>query len=168
MFAAVSAHAPGGGRALSRFVAQARPAEALPADEELAAHAPATRCLGGGRQKGRLQHHLSIDHLEDDRLDPDAWCHIKHAAHARGVPPLRYVREGSARGQAAAALPPQMRARAPPANTISIGAIRTRAYGPPAPNDKTPQPENRCGASSQGSGPGPIRTADLTLIRRAL
>jgi len=41
------------------------------------------------------------------RWTPEEWCHIEEAARARGVPPLRYVREAAL----AAKLPPRLRRR---------------------------------------------------------
>lgn len=103
------------GRVLDGLARQARATEALPADEELgdalvaiqiAALGAARIPLGGlGRAIRSIPSQRTI--RKTTVWTPDQWRHIEEAARARGVPPLRYVREAAL----AAKLPPHTRRR---------------------------------------------------------
>ena len=103
------------GRVLDGLARQARAAEALPADEELgavlvaiqiAALGAARVTIGGLGTAGRgIPSRRTI--RKTTVWTPDEWRHIEEEARARGVPPLRYVREAAL----AAKLPPYTRRR---------------------------------------------------------
>ena len=103
------------GGILDGLAHQAGAAEALPADEELGAALVAIQiaALGAvGSTHGGLG--TAVRSIPSQRTirkttvwTPDEWRHIEEAARARGVPPLRYVREASL----AAKLPPHTRRR---------------------------------------------------------
>lgn len=103
------------GRVLGRLAHQVHAAEALPADEELgaalagipfAALGAAGFMLDGlGTAGCRIASQRTI--RKTTVWTPDEWRHIEEAARARGVPPLRYVREATL----AAKLPPPTRRR---------------------------------------------------------
>jgi hypothetical protein len=105
------------GRFLDKLAHQARTAQALPADEQLGtalvtiqiAALGAARVIPGGL--GTAVRSLSIPSRRTIRKTtlwtPDEWRHIEEAARARGIPPLRYVREAAL----AVKLPPHTRRR---------------------------------------------------------
>lgn len=105
------------GRVLAALTHKARTAHALPADEELGAALVAIQiaALGAARVTlggvGRAVRSIIIPSRRTIRKTtvwtPDEWDHIEEAARARGVPPLRYVREAAL----AAKLPPHTRRR---------------------------------------------------------
>jgi hypothetical protein len=102
------------GRIVQALAHQARAADALPADEELGATLAAIQIaalnaggvtLGGGTAVRSIPSRRTI--RKTTVWTPDEWRHIEEAAHARGIPPLRYVREAAL----AAKLPPHTRRR---------------------------------------------------------
>jgi hypothetical protein len=105
------------GRVLDGLVRQARAAGVLPADEELGAALISIQiaALGAARVTlGRIGTAVRSISTPSRRIirkttvwTPDEWRHIEEAARARGVPPLRYVREAAL----AAKLPPHTRRR---------------------------------------------------------
>lgn len=105
------------GRVLDALAHQARTAHALPADEELgavlvaiqvAALGAARVTLGGVARAVRSISSPSRRTIRKTTVwTPDEWRHIEEAARARGIPPLRYVREAAL----AAKLPPHTRRR---------------------------------------------------------
>lgn len=103
------------GRVLHALAHQARDADALPADEELGAALVSIQIAALGAVRVTHDGHgaavCSIPSRRTIRKTtvwtPDEWRHIEEAARARGVPPLRYVREAAL----AAKLPPHTRRR---------------------------------------------------------
>jgi hypothetical protein len=105
------------GRALDALTHKAHTAHALPADEQLGAALAAIQiaALGAARVTlGRIG--TAVPHVphrprrtirKPTRWTPDEWARVETAARARGVPPLRYVREAAL----AAKLPPHTRRR---------------------------------------------------------
>jgi DNA-binding ferritin-like protein len=103
------------GRVLDATARQARTAHALPADEQMGtalvriqiAALGAARVTLGGRGTAVCSIPSRRTIRKTTVWAPDEWRHIEEAAHVRGIPPLRYVREATL----AAKLPPHTRRR---------------------------------------------------------
>ncbi len=105
------------GRVLDGLAHRARAAHAFPADEELGAALVAIQIAALGAVRHTLDgvetavRSISTPSQRTIRKTtvwtPDEWRHIEEATRARGVPPLRYVREAAL----AARLPPHTRRR---------------------------------------------------------